>query len=310
LGNVLAIIDDRKLPVDTASLGYAQYYLPNIIQAQDYYPFGMVEPGRQYEIWGDSAYRYGFNGQMKDNDIYGQNNVYTAQFWEYDPRLGRRWDIDPATMEHPYLSPYACFADNPVTYADPNGRDSVQRAKAVEKASEFKSKSTNTSKSYGGTTGGPGDPVDCAQMVASCIVAGGESNPKNFTKAAANDPTFTRSQETGVDDIIRQPTIHEVQAAQAQVGNIITFNDNKHVGIITDLIKDDKGIVVGFTVIGSQSSTGPAEINVRLDKKTTNYKTEVLGGKKIKWADYWSPKVGKVYKWDTKPDTKKTDTKK
>ncbi len=36
------------------------------------------------------GYRYGFNGQQKDNEIAGIGNWYTAQFWEYDPRNATR----------------------------------------------------------------------------------------------------------------------------------------------------------------------------------------------------------------------------
>ena len=44
-----------------------------------------------------TRYRYGFNGQEKDNEVYGEGNSYTAEFWEYDPRLGRRWNCDPVS---------------------------------------------------------------------------------------------------------------------------------------------------------------------------------------------------------------------
>lgn len=63
------------------------------------------------------SYRYGFNGQEHSKEI-GDNN-YTAQFWEYDSRIGRRWNID-AVYKH---SPYETFASNPISYADPSGLD-------------------------------------------------------------------------------------------------------------------------------------------------------------------------------------------
>jgi RHS repeat-associated protein len=119
LGNVMVTVSDKKIPVDTASLGYAQYYLPNIISAQDYYPFGMVEPGRSYLLTGDSSYRYGMNGDMKDIEIYGTGNAYTTDFRELDPRLGRWWARDPVFF--PWLSPYAAFNNNPIYYSDPSG---------------------------------------------------------------------------------------------------------------------------------------------------------------------------------------------
>jgi hypothetical protein len=42
-----------------------------------------------------AGYRYGFNGQQKDEEIAGKGNHNTALFWEYDMRLGRRWNVDP-----------------------------------------------------------------------------------------------------------------------------------------------------------------------------------------------------------------------
>jgi RHS repeat-associated protein len=66
-----------------------------------------------------SAYRFGFNGQEKDNQIYGSGNSYTAEFWQYDARLGRRWNVD--TVDQISLSNYSCFANNPIFFIDPNG---------------------------------------------------------------------------------------------------------------------------------------------------------------------------------------------
>jgi len=31
-----------------------------------------------------STYRYGFNGMEKDDEVSGNGNSYTAEFWEYD----------------------------------------------------------------------------------------------------------------------------------------------------------------------------------------------------------------------------------
>ncbi len=83
----------------------------------DYYPFGMEMPGR---IKGDTSYRFGFNGQMQDNEFAGKDGAHnTAEFWEYDCRIGRRWNRDPIVK--PWESPYACFANNPIFYKDPSG---------------------------------------------------------------------------------------------------------------------------------------------------------------------------------------------
>ncbi len=66
-------------------------------------------------------YRYGFQGQEKDDEIAGKGNNYTAEFWQYDSRLGRRWNIDPVVKSH--RSPYDAFSNNPIIMIDPEGDD-------------------------------------------------------------------------------------------------------------------------------------------------------------------------------------------
>lgn len=57
------------------------------------------------------------NGQEKDYEIF--EGSYTAEFWQYDSRLGRRWNTDPVVDAS--QSPYACFNNNPIFFSDPNG---------------------------------------------------------------------------------------------------------------------------------------------------------------------------------------------
>lgn len=63
------------------------------------------------------SYRYGFNGQEHTREL-GDNN-YTAQFWEYDARVGRRWNLDPVKQIN--KSDYSVFSNNPIINIDPNG---------------------------------------------------------------------------------------------------------------------------------------------------------------------------------------------
>jgi hypothetical protein len=68
-------------------------------------------------------YRFGFNGQEKVNEIAGVGNHNTAEFWEYDTRTARRWNLDPVVK--PWESSYAAFNNSPITVIDPDGRDGV-----------------------------------------------------------------------------------------------------------------------------------------------------------------------------------------
>lgn len=79
-------------------------------------PFGMQMPGRTY-ISGNNGYRYSINGQEKTPEI--APNTTTAEFWQYDARIVRRWNIDP--KPNTSISPYNCFAGNPIFHSDPLG---------------------------------------------------------------------------------------------------------------------------------------------------------------------------------------------
>jgi RHS repeat-associated protein len=62
--------------------------------------------------------RYGFNvGSEKDDEIF--IGAYTAEYWEYDSRLGRRWNVDPIVDES--ISSFATYANNPMFNIDPLG---------------------------------------------------------------------------------------------------------------------------------------------------------------------------------------------
>jgi hypothetical protein len=78
------------------------------------YPFGSI-----LSSVSKGVYRYGMNTQEKDNEIYGEGNSYTAEYWQYDARLGRRWNVDPVVKQ--FESPYSCFSSNPIFHLDING---------------------------------------------------------------------------------------------------------------------------------------------------------------------------------------------
>jgi len=92
-----------------------------VLTANDYYAFGSVMVGREYVADTLVKYRYGMNTQEKDDEIYGKGNASSAEFWEYDTRLGRRWNIDPVVKI--LESSYSCFSNSPILYNDPNGED-------------------------------------------------------------------------------------------------------------------------------------------------------------------------------------------
>ncbi|NQU32890.1 MAG: hypothetical protein HQ521_06615 [Bacteroidetes bacterium] len=83
--------------------------------SKQYYPFGMQMDERTITNTVE-GYRFGFNGQEGDDEVAGKGNSYTATFWQFDSRLGRKWNMDPR-QQYP-VSPYACFSNSPIYIID------------------------------------------------------------------------------------------------------------------------------------------------------------------------------------------------
>ena len=69
-------------------------------------------PGRKFSAFNN--YRHGFNWQEISSEL--RSNIYNAQYWEYDSRLGKRWNTDP--IINVPESPYLCFNGNPILVTD------------------------------------------------------------------------------------------------------------------------------------------------------------------------------------------------
>jgi len=117
LGNVLAVVSNRR--VNIASGGTISSYKANLISSSDYYPFGMQMPGRNFS---SDKYRYGFQGQEKDDEIKGSGNSYDFGARLYDSRLGRWLAVDPLAAKYPSLSAYSFVRNCPILCYDPDGK--------------------------------------------------------------------------------------------------------------------------------------------------------------------------------------------
>lgn len=59
------------------------------------------------------GYRYGFQGQEKDDEIKGEGNSVNYKFRMHDPRVGRFFAVDPLAAQYPHNGPYN-FSENRV----------------------------------------------------------------------------------------------------------------------------------------------------------------------------------------------------
>ena len=66
-------------------------------------------------------YRYGFQGQEKDDEIKGEGNSINTYFRRYDPRIGRWLSPDPKESLMPFETPYSYANNTPIVGNDPDG---------------------------------------------------------------------------------------------------------------------------------------------------------------------------------------------
>ncbi|MCB0739287.1 MAG: hypothetical protein KDC92_17390, partial [Bacteroidetes bacterium] len=95
----------------------------DIINAQDYYPFGMLLPNRVYQAdsTGTGDYRYAFNGKEQDPEWDGNGNMYDYGFRIYNPRIAKFLSEDPLTSSYPWYTPYQFAGNMPIWAIDIDG---------------------------------------------------------------------------------------------------------------------------------------------------------------------------------------------
>jgi RHS repeat-associated protein len=106
LGNVLATISDAKTPQGASGNGQALGYAARIVNLQDYYPFGMLQPGRQFS---EEGYNYGFQAQEIDDEYLA--GAVSFKYRIHDARIGRFLSVDPLAAKFVWNSPYT-FSEN------------------------------------------------------------------------------------------------------------------------------------------------------------------------------------------------------
>lgn len=253
LGNVLVTISDRKLQVSSGGVT-VDYYTADLVSATDFYPFGMAMPGRNFS---SEKYRYSINGQEKTPEIFEGST--TALYWEYDSRIGRRWNVDPKPQT--YSSPYAVFDNSPVWRSDAQGDSAiVPLPQSVERS--LRRANTNTSGStcqnchvnkqlYAqpppaeAPKVGPGKPATAAEE---------KQIQENLKKKAANggvDDTYTLNK-------IKQGNIEAVENSPTNffpfISNLKKAGKYELMGMHSEALSSTKdfGIEVAITVVGGK----------------------------------------------------------
>ncbi|WP_244893773.1 DUF6443 domain-containing protein [Elizabethkingia meningoseptica] len=94
-----------------------------IIEENNYYPFGLKHEGYNNVSLANTAYQYKYNGkELQETGMYD----YGARM--YMPELGRWGVVDPLTESSRRWSPYNYVLNNPVMFIDPDGREVTETA--------------------------------------------------------------------------------------------------------------------------------------------------------------------------------------
>ena len=96
-------------------------YSPSYISIPYSYRFGFCAKQGEERAVSFAIPRY--SGKRHERELGINQSVTAAEYWFYDGRLGRRWNVDPVTK--PWESSYAAFANNPIINIDPKGDDTL-----------------------------------------------------------------------------------------------------------------------------------------------------------------------------------------
>jgi len=113
LDNVLAVYSDR-------TVWNGSKHITELTAANDYSSFGALRPGRSFS---SKPYRFGFQGQEKDDEIKGNGNSYSFTYRIYDPRVGRFLSVDPIANSFPWNSPYSFVENRPIDSKEMEGME-------------------------------------------------------------------------------------------------------------------------------------------------------------------------------------------
>jgi RHS repeat-associated protein len=171
-------------------------FKPDVVTYNDYYPFGMLVPNRHANT---SDYRYGFQGQERDDELKGEGNSLNYEFRMHDPRVGRFFAIDPLFKSYPEISPYAFSENRPIDSGELEGLERYYAADG--------SKAGNVGKS---------------QEVR--VLAAG-TDLKLITQAQ-NPKTSLKNRKAAADKLLGI-SFHAFSSVNAAADNWATFNNDK-----------------------------------------------------------------------------------
>jgi len=82
----------------------------------------MLVPHRTFS---SPEYRYGFQGQEKDDEVKGNGNSLNYKYRMHDPRVGRFFAVDPLIKEYPHYTPYSFSGNKVIAHREIEGMEDL-----------------------------------------------------------------------------------------------------------------------------------------------------------------------------------------
>jgi RHS repeat-associated protein len=140
----------------------------------------MLVPRRHGSL---ESYKYGFQGQEKDDEIKGEGNSLDFGARMFDSRIGRFFTKDPKWREYVFQSVYAYALNNPIRFIDLFGEGPGDRVKAARKFLKTKYKQQTELELRTGTSKNALEYMDCSELICRVLAA------DEFTDGVKSLPT-------------------------------------------------------------------------------------------------------------------------
>ncbi|WP_312315018.1 DUF6443 domain-containing protein [Empedobacter brevis] len=92
-----------------------------VLEENNYYPFGLKHTGYNNTNVANANYKYKYNGKELQDEL--NLNLYDYGARNYDPAIGRWFNIDPLAEKFINSTPYNYVLNNPVNMIDPDGME-------------------------------------------------------------------------------------------------------------------------------------------------------------------------------------------
>ena len=195
------------------------------------------------------GYRYFFNGQEGDNEVFGEMANFGYEFRQYDSRLGRWWSVDPKWSEYPEVSPFVFCNGSPIMLMDLKGEEAWEPDKQAlandkevryiaQKGDDLHTLAIQTgldygylNSLYGGMTFNEGDSYSFAKIPAVAkmnefLNNGMNSSDYNCRSFALFVNGIYNTDFTSSPSIISEVFQNVIPVSQAQTGDVITMADS------------------------------------------------------------------------------------